>query len=155
MSVLMVDSSDRDLVLFAESDRLSMREQIEEFEDFLLEQPQVDISDFEVENIFCDGIYIKKAVIPAGVLLTGALHLTEHINIIISGKIRVLTEQSVETITAPHIFISKPMVKRVGYALEDTIWLNVHSNRENLDLDTLSKLLTVRTHSEAEKWLQS
>jgi len=144
-----------DLVMFDESDRLSMREQIEEFEEFLLQQPQVDISEFQVENIFCDGIYIKKAVIPAGVVLTGALHLTEHINIIISGKIKVLTEESIETITAPCIFISPPMTKRVGLALEDTAWLNVHANRDNLDLDTLSKLLTVRTHKEAQKWLQS
>lgn len=142
-----------DLIVF--DDALDMREQIEQFEDFLLQQPQIDISEFEIENIFCDGIYIKKAVIPRDTLLTGALHLTEHINIIISGKIRVLTEQSVETITAPYIFISKPMVKRVGYAIQDTIWLNVHSNRDNLNLDALSLLLTVRTHKEAEKWLQS
>jgi hypothetical protein len=70
----------------------------------------------------CNGVYAREITIPEGVALVGKIHLTEQLNIVSKGKIRVATEEGVRTITAPCTFISPAGTKRAGYALEETVW---------------------------------
>ena len=99
----------------------------------MLEQPQVEI---EPTHYFADGIYAREIVIPAGTLLTGKIHRTRHLNIVSKGKIAVVTEDGQKIIEAPCTFVAEAGTKRVGFALEDTVWTTIHASKET-DLEKL------------------
>jgi len=99
----------------------------------MLDQPQVEI---EPTHYFADGIYAREIVIPAGTLLTGKIHRTRHLNIVSKGKIAVVTEDGQKIIEAPCTFVAEAGTKRVGFALEDTVWTTIHASQET-DLEKL------------------
>jgi len=80
----------------------------------------------EEKHYFAHGTYTRELYIPADTVLTGKIHRHSCINIITKGRIKVVTDEGEYEISAPHTFVSGPGVKKAGYTLEDTIWLNVH-----------------------------
>lgn len=79
-----------------------------------------------VKEFFCDGIYAREAVIPKGTVFVGEIHKHRNISVISQGTIRVVTEFGIETIVAPHTFIAEAGTKRIGFAMEDTVWTVFH-----------------------------
>lgn len=118
-----------------------MREKVLELEQHLSHFPQVNC---EIVNHFSPGVYAREMRIPAGSILTGAVHKTEHLCIISCGKIAVTTDDGVVVITAPSTIISKPGTKRAGFAIEDTVWITVHGTTET-DMEKLCAELTEST----------
>ncbi len=80
---------------------------------------------------FATGIYCREMRIPAGTCLTGKIHRGAHLNIISAGSIAVLTEHGVRVIAAPCTLLSDAGIKRVGFALEDTVWTCIHANPDD------------------------
>lgn len=109
------------------------REQIVRLEDQLRAMPQVEII---TTHHFANGLYAREIFIPAGTLLTGKVHKTEHFNIVSLGDITVWTEHGMRRVQAPFSMVSKPGTKRVGYAHTDTVWTTIHATNET-DLDKL------------------
>lgn len=125
---------------------LTARAQIQQLEDELLKQPQVDIP---VTHHLPAGLYAREITIPAGVMVTGKVHLEEHLNIISAGEISILTEDGVKRIKAPYTMISRPGTKRVGYAHTDTVWTTVHANPQNeTEIAALEDRLVVTTQAD-------
>jgi hypothetical protein len=90
--------------------------------------PQLDISPC---HHFAKGVYAREILIPAGTLLTGKIHKTEHLNIVSKGEIAVWTEtEGVRRVKAPFTFVAQPGTRRLGYALEDTVWTTIHGTDE-------------------------
>jgi hypothetical protein len=114
------------------------RERVLRLERALESAPQVDCP---VRHYFVPGMYAREMTIPAGVVLTGAVHKTEHLSTISAGRIIVQTDDGVIEIAAPYTFVSKPGAKRAGYALETTVWTTYHAT-ETTDLDALVEELT-------------
>lgn len=85
---------------------------------------------------FANGVYAREITIPAGTLLTGKVHKTEHLNIVSKGQITVWTEDGMKTVEAPYTIVSRPGTKRVGLAHTDTVWTTIHGTHEK-DLDRL------------------
>ena len=81
--------------------------------------------DLECKHYFAHGTYTRELYIPKHTILTGKIHTHSTINIISIGKIRVVSEEGQYDIDAPHVFVSGAMVKKAGFTLEDTIWINV------------------------------
>jgi hypothetical protein len=95
-----------------------------------------------VRHHFSPGIYMRELHIPKGVALTGAIHRTEHLNILSQGVLRVWTEDGMKTLTASTVIKSLPGIKRAGFALEDSVWITVHHNpTEERDVEKLWDLL--------------
>jgi hypothetical protein len=93
---------------------------------------------------FTEGIYAREIFIPAGVLLTGKMHRTAHLNIVSRGAIEVWTEEGMRLIRAPFAFVAPPGTKRVGLAHEDTVWTTVHPNPTGeQNLEQLEALLII------------
>lgn len=92
------------------------REQIERLERILLQGPQVDLP---MKHYFAPGIYAREMFIPAGTVLTGDVHKTEHIATFV-GDITVWTDDGMKRLIGHHTFSSKAGAKRVGYAHSDT-----------------------------------
>jgi len=109
------------------------RQRMEQLESVL---SQFDQLEMKTEHYFAYGTYTRVLYIPADTILTGKIHRHSCINIISKGRIKVATDDGDLEISAPHIFVSGSGVKKAGYTLEDTIWINVHpwEGEENLEL---------------------
>jgi tetrahydromethanopterin S-methyltransferase subunit E len=59
-------------------------------------------------------------------------------NILVSGSIRVTTDEGVQTLTGPMVFNSKAGSKKAGYAITDVVFLNVHPTNLT-DVDEIEK----------------
>lgn len=118
-----------------------MRARVEALETQIEKMPQAECP---VRHIFAPGIYAREMTIPAGVVLTGAVHRTEHLNIVSKGRITVSTDDGMKEVRAPYTFVSKPGTKRVGYAHEETVWTTIHATTTT-DLDELVEELTEST----------
>ncbi|WP_318827049.1 hypothetical protein [Burkholderia cepacia] len=118
-----------------------MRARVEALESQIEKLPQAECP---VRHIFAPGIYAREMTIPAGVVLTGAVHRTEHLNIVSKGRITVSTDDGMKEVCAPFTFVSMPGTKRVGYAHEETVWTTVHATTTT-DLDALVEELTEST----------
>jgi hypothetical protein len=105
--------------------------------------------EIEPVHYIAAGLYAREITIPKGTLLTGKIHLFEHINIISKGDISVLTEHGIKRIQAPATIISQPGIKRVGYAHEETVWTTIHACNVK-DGDEAEDLLVVDTFEEFE-----
>ena len=82
---------------------------------------------FPLKHQFADGVYLRQIFLPADSLTVGKIHKTRHASFMTVGEVEVLTENGVEHIVAPAVFISEPGTKRVVYAVRDTLWTNIHA----------------------------
>jgi quercetin dioxygenase-like cupin family protein len=124
--------------------RAAMREKVEHLEEVLTRAPQIECP---VRNIFAPGIYAREMTIPKGVVVTGAVHKTEHLNIVSKGHLAVVTDDGVKDLRAGAIFVSKPGAKKAAYAIEETLYITVHATDET-DVDKLVELLTESTSAQ-------
>lgn len=113
--------------------KVPTRAQIVALERHLLDMPALEL---EPVHHFAKGIYARELRIPAGTVLTGKVHRTEHLNVLSSGDITVWTEDGMKRLQAPATMVSRPGTKRVGYAHTDTVWITIHGTNET-DLDAL------------------
>jgi hypothetical protein len=116
----------------------SMQEKVKALEEVLLEVPQVDCP---VRHHFAPGIYAREITIPKGTVLTGAVHKTQNLAVLSSGKLQLVTDDGTTIISAPHILTVMPGMKNAAYALEDSVWTNFFPTEET-DTDVLVELLT-------------
>ena len=87
-----------------------------------------DIAEAEcpVTHRFSKGIYLREIFMPAGTRIIGKIHATEHFNVLLTGRVTVLTPEGKEEITAPYTFVSKAGVQKVVSVHEDCIWQTLH-----------------------------
>lgn len=91
-----------------------------------------------VTHSFAPDIYLREIFMPAGTVVIGHQHKTEHFNIILKGRCRVMIGDEIHEIAAPCTFVSGAGAQKILNVLEDTIWQTVHSNPDNeTDLETL------------------
>src|SRR5215469_14015012 len=124
---------------------------LETLEAAMLKLPQADCP---VTNLFAPGIYWREIEIPAGAVALGHEHKTEHLNVLLSGRVRVLCDGQVKELVAPQVFSSPAGVRKLVYALEPTRWANVHANPTDetdmakLELIFIKKSGAFLTHQE-------
>jgi hypothetical protein len=127
--------------------RATLRTRIYQLEAEILEQPQVDCP---VVHHYAPGIYVREMTIPPFTVLTGAVHKTEHLAMLIQGRIEVLTEDGLQVLTAPCTLLSKPGIKRVGRTFEEgAVWSTIHANPDDCrDMDVIVERLCTSKNSE-------
>jgi len=81
----------------------------------------------KITHYFAPGVYAREMWMPAGCLITGKIHLTEHICILSQGRVTVASGGDSATYTAPCTIISKVGAKRAIYAHEESTWTNIHA----------------------------
>lgn len=109
---------------------------ITEIESRMLMEKQVEIP---VDHIFMGGVYIRQITLPAGTLAVGKRHRKETCNMILKGKVIVyMTDGSEQIVESPHVFVSEPYIKKMCYALEDTVFVNIHPT-DKTDLEEIEK----------------
>lgn len=121
-----------------------MRSKVEALQDAMIELPQVDCP---IKHFFAPGLYAREITIPAGTVVTGAVHKTENIIVVSMGLLQVVTETGTQLVKAGDTIICKVGMKNAVYALEDSRWTNFLANPTN-ETDA-NKLVEIFTESKA------
>ncbi len=88
------------------------------------------------------GMYVKELTIPAGVVLSGHTHLTEHAFVVSQGDHSYWTaETGAVRVRAPFFGITKPGTRRIGFSHEETVWTTFHPNPGNLTAEEMDRLI--------------
>lgn len=102
-----------------------MRQKVDALQQELSKMPQYEP---ETKHYFHGGMYCREVFRHAGVLVVGAVHKQEHFYMIVSGTAQITDGQgNAQTVTGPHLFLSKPSTKRAVYAVTDTLCMTFHA----------------------------
>ena len=133
--------------------RLERRQQIMDFEQALASVPGAVFGDSDLAPLthrFAEGMYVRQIELKAGTFVTGKIHKHCHPAFILSGEVSVITEEDgAQRIKGPMAMISPAGTKRAIYVHEDTVWITVHLNPNELrDLDKLEKEIIAASYDE-------
>ena len=146
---------------------LKNREQIQKIQDILVSQADgVDIegdgkhivhsSNFPLKHTFADSIYVRQMDMKAGSMVVGAIHNHLHVWFLLTGRLAVVTETTIEEFIAPCYVLAEPGSKRVIYAMEESIFVNVHKNPKNIeDINKLESEIVSKTFEEYEQYIKN
>ena len=81
----------------------------------------------KITHYFAPGVYAREMWMPKDCLITGKIHMTEHLNILSQGKVSVSNQGNSILMEAPHTFVSPIGTKRAIYAHEDSTWTTIHA----------------------------
>jgi hypothetical protein len=105
------------------------------------ELQEMDQVECPVQHRFAPGVYLREIFMPAGTVVIGKIHKTEHFNIIDKGRCLIVHDDGTrDELCGPMTFVSKAGVQKVLYILEDTLWKTIHVTEET-DLVKLESLL--------------
>ena len=108
---------------------------------------------FPLKHTFADGIYVRQMTMTKDSVVVGAIHNHLHVWFLLTGHITVATESSTEDYIAPCYVVSTPGVKRVIYANEESIFVNIHKNPSNTqNLEELEAEIVSRNYKEYEQY---
>ncbi len=117
---------------------INMPESISRLQSEMLKLPQFEPV---TKHFFAHGMYARMIFSPAGTVIVGKTHKTEHFYMVLTGKILVTMGESVFEVDAskePQIFTCGPGVKRAVHVIEDSWRMNVHLNDDDSeDLEEL------------------
>lgn len=111
---------------------------------------------FPLKHTFADELYLRQMSMQKNSFLVGAIHKHLHVWFLLTGHITVVTEESTEEYVAPCYTVSTPGSKRVIFANEDSIFVNVHKNPDNTkDIDVLDKQIVCDTWQEYNEYIKN
>jgi len=143
---------------------LSKREEIQALQDLLISNEDgeniegdgnhiVHSNNFPLKHTFADGVYVRQMDMKAGSAVVGAIHNHLHIWFLLVGQLAVATEKGIEEFISPCYVLAQPGSKRVIYAVEDSIFVNIHKNPKNIkDIEILEKEIVSLTFEDYEKY---
>lgn len=80
---------------------------------------------------FAPGMYLRELLVPAGMLIVGKIHKHAHFLFVMKGRAQVISEFGRMNVEAGHFSVSPAGVKRIVLALEDTLFVTVHVNKDD------------------------
>ena len=134
-------------------EKLEVRERIEKVEALISQCPDAEFGDTPtcpLKHEFADGIYVRTIKIPAGMLITGKIHRHSHPNVLLKGRVTVLTEcGGMEDLEGPLVMISPAGTKRALYTHTECEWTTMHASDET-DLEILEKHIICDSYDDFE-----
>ena len=92
--------------------------------------PQIEMV---TRHHFCDGLYLRELEQPAMSVVVGKIHKREHYLIVLRGRIAIRQGEDTRTLEAGAIVKSEAGTKRAILAVEDSVYMTVHPNPENME----------------------
>ncbi len=109
---------------------------------------------FPLKHTFADGVYIRQMDMKSDSMVVGAIHNHLHVWFLLTGHLVVITEDTTEEFISPCYVLATPGSKRVIYALEDSIFVNIHKNPNNIkDIKKLEDEIVSLTFEDYEKYI--
>lgn len=110
-------------------------QQIKRLQDAIATMPQIPN---EPQHLFAPGMYIRTLPIQAGATVVGKMHRHAHPVMLVKGEATILTNNGMERICAPHIWVSQPGAKRALHTHTECEFVTVHLNPDDTqDLEAL------------------
>lgn len=110
-------------------------------EGFMLKHEQAQCP---VVHHFGPGIYMREVSLKAGSYAIGHEQRYSQLNVMLTGKVALVVDEStVKVVQAPTIYVGPPG-RKIGYIIEDTVWLNVYSTDET-DIDKLEEMFLIKS----------
>ena len=115
---------------------------VQAIQDYMVENNHVDgifgdgksigkSSDVPIKHSFADQLYLRQMNLKKDYVIVGAIHNHLHAWFLLSGKVIINNNgEKIEHI-APCYTVSEPGSKRLIYAVEDSVFVNVHKNPSN------------------------
>lgn len=104
----------------------------------------------DLHPVFGCHIYGREVFVPANSTITGKIHKHPTMNILLKGKLIVVSEEGRRMIEAPATYMAKIGERKVGYTLEDCVWITVvltdKAGEENID--DITEFQTTRSYAE-------
>ena len=114
----------------------------------------VHSDNFPLKHTFADGIYIRQMDMKSDSMVIGAIHNHLHAWFLLTGHLMVVTEDTTEEFIAPCYVLATPGSKRVIYAMEDSIFVNIHKNPNNIkDIKELEDEIVSLTFEDYEEYI--
>lgn len=109
----------------------------------------------ETSELFADGVYNRQMKAKAGMLIIGKRHKNSTTNYLMQGSMLVMSDQGMppQVLTAPCMFVSAPMDKKVGLAITDVVWVNSFATTLT-DVDDILALHTIADDADYYKELK-
>jgi len=148
--------------IIKKENQLQVRGKILELENALLDLVdgknivKGDTEVFPLEHTFTDGIYIRQMSMRKDSAAIGKIHKNNHVWFLMSGSMCVASETNSEDYEAPCYVEAPAGSKRVLYALEDCVWVNVYPNPTNTEnLEKLEDMIIVKDYEEFEEYMNN
>lgn len=98
--------------------------------------PQVECKE---AHYFAPGLYVKEVTMPAGAVIVGKPHKTEHLCVMLQGRMRIVNDNGeVIELVAPTTFVGKPG-RKIAYILETVVFQNIFATTET-DINKLEAM---------------
>ena len=118
------------------------RERFEAFEQELFKLPQLETEDYSLVEYKIGDLYARQITVKKGVCLTGRVYKRDHLEVMLSGSIIILSaDGGTKQYDGQNVIEAKAGKRQAGFALEDTVWLTVNvvpnQVQENLDFTSV------------------
>jgi hypothetical protein len=123
-----VENYGEGLPAILDDDRLTTRANIAALQASMADSP--DAVELPFTETLVDGLYTRTLLIPKGCTLVGKIHKKPCVNIVAKGDISIATETGQMRVQAGYTVTSPAGIQKVGYAHEDTIFINVFRTDE-------------------------
>ena len=136
------------------------RERISKLEEELLSNDHPSIVKgntdfFPLKHSFSEGVYIREMLMKKGGVVIGKLHKYSHTWFLMQGELTVATDEGTNEYIAPCYVNAPAGAKRVIYAVEDSVFINVHPNPKNItNIEELENMLTCKSYGAFDKYKQ-
>ena len=98
------------------------------------------IYEIPITHKYADQVYIRQMDMKKGQVVVGSIHNHSHVWFLMTGNVTINNNGEIVEHVAPCYTVSEPNAKRVIYAHEDSIFINVHKNPSNTrDVKKLEK----------------
>ena len=135
-----------------ELEMLDLRRKVYEVEERMRDVPDSFKREIAVEHYSHGGVYARKIIIPKDTLLTGQIHKYDNMNFMLSGDLLVLIGNVWARAQGPGVILAPAGVKRLAYAIEETIWVTVLPTNEQ-DPQVIEKMFVATTEEDYQQFL--
>lgn len=129
------------------------REVFDRLECGLLDLDQIPDSDYQLKEYYSGGMYCREITIPEGAFITGRIYKFDHVEIMLSGDITILSANGGKThYTGNNVIEAKAGKRQGGLAHKETKWLTINCIPEGLPLSEALDFTSVLTYQEYKEF---
>jgi hypothetical protein len=94
---------------------------------FIAACQQMPSAGADYTHSFADGLYVREMKIRPYTIIVGAKHLKPTLSFLMKGTLALFTKDGLKTLTAPAVIRSGAEYRRIGYSLDDVLFVTVHN----------------------------
>lgn len=132
------------------------RGMFERLEKALLKLPQITAEDYQLKEFYSGGLYCRQITIPKGALITGRIYKFDHIEMMLSGEIEIVSaDGGKKTYTGTNVIAAKSGKRQAGLAIKETVWMTINQVPANIPIHEMLDYTAVLTYEEYNEFYRN